>query len=63
VLREPASLKGAHYQVGQQVVVAYKGVFVAGKVAKLEGRDYKIRFEGLGPEEDEVVQAKRIRPR
>ncbi|APR77355.1 Hypothetical protein A7982_02702 [Minicystis rosea] len=63
VLREPASLKGLRYQVGQQVLVHYKGVFVAGKVIKQEGKDYKVRFEGTGPEEDEVVQIKRLRPR
>jgi hypothetical protein len=63
VLREPASLKGLRYQVGQPVLVGYKGVFVPGKVVKIEGKDYKVRFEGTGPEEDEVVQVKRLRPR
>jgi len=63
VLREPASLKGLRYQVGQLVVVHYKGVYVPAKVLKAEGRDYKVRFEGTGPEEDEVVQVKRLRPR
>jgi len=64
LLREPASLKGLHYQVGQLVLVHYKGVYVAAKVLKQEGKsDYKVRFEGTGPEEDEVVQVKRLRPR
>ncbi|MFT3764232.1 MAG: hypothetical protein QM820_01730 [Minicystis sp.] len=63
LLREPTSLKGLRYQVGQPVLVHYKGVFVAGKITKQEGKDYKVRFEGMGPEEDEVVQVKRLRPR
>jgi Agenet domain len=63
VLREPGSVKGLHYQPGQLVLVDYKGVFVPGKVTKLEGKDYKIRFDGQGPEGDEVVPVKRLRPR
>lgn len=64
ILREPTSTKGLRYQVGQQVLVGYKGVYVPGKVIKQEGRaDYKVRFEGTGPEEDEVVASKRLRPR
>ena len=64
VLREPTSVKGLRYQVGQLVLVGYKGVFVPAKVLKQEGRaDYKVRFEGTGPEEDEVVAQKRLRPR
>jgi hypothetical protein len=64
LLREPASLKGLHYQVGQLVLVHYKGVYVAAKVLKQEGKaDYKVRFEGTGPEEDEVVGVRRLRPR
>lgn len=64
VLREPTSVKGLRYQVGQLVLVGYKGVFVPAKVLKQEGKaDYKVRFEGTGPEEDEVVASKRLRPR
>jgi hypothetical protein len=63
VLREPGAVKGLRYQVGQLVLVGYKGVYVPGKVTKVEGKDYKVRFEGTGPEEDEVVGAKRLRPR
>jgi hypothetical protein len=63
-LREPASLRGLHYQIGQLVLVGYKGVYVPAKVLKQEGKaDYKVRFEGTGPEEDEVVGARRLRPR
>jgi hypothetical protein len=63
ILREPASTKGLRYQPGQLVLVGYKGVYVPAKVIKAEGKDYKVRFEGTGPEEDEVVQVKRLRPR
>jgi hypothetical protein len=63
VLREPASLKGLHYQPQQLVLVEYKGIYVPGKVVKVDGKDYKIRFEGFGPEQDEVVIGKRLRPR
>lgn len=63
IVREPASLKGLRYQPGQPVLVHYKGLYVAAKVLRPEGKDYKVRFEGTGPEEDEVVQTKRLRPR
>ena len=63
VLREPASLKGLRYHAGQAVLVSYKGVYVPGKITKLQGKDYKIRFDGTGPEEDEIVQVRRLRPR
>jgi hypothetical protein len=63
VLREPASLKGLHYVPGQLVVVEYKGVYVPAKVLRQEGKDYKVRFDGFGPEGDEVVLTKRLRPR
>lgn len=65
VLREPASTKGLPpYKVGQLVVVAYKGVFVPAKVLRKESRTtYKVRFDGTGPAEDEVVASRRLRPR
>jgi hypothetical protein len=63
VLREPASLKGLHYQPGQLVLVEYKGIYVPAKVLKQDGKDYKVRFDGFGPEGDEVVIGKRLRPR
>ena len=64
ILREPVSLRGLRYQPGQLVLVNYKGVYVAAKVLKPEGKsEYKVRFESTGPEEDEVVQVRRLRPR
>ncbi len=63
VLRDPGALKGLRFQPGQLVLIDYKGVWVPGKVTKQDGKDYKIRFDGQGPEGDEVIPAKRIRPR
>jgi hypothetical protein len=64
ILREPASTKGLRYQPNQLVLVDYKGVYVPGKVLKQEGKgEYKVRFEGQGPEGDEVVPVKRLKPR
>jgi hypothetical protein len=63
IVREPAA-KGLHYQPAQPVLVDFKGVWMPGKVLKQEGKtDYRIRFDGQGPESDEVVTYKRIRPR
>ena len=64
IVREPASAKGLHYQPAQLVLVDFKGVWVPGKVLKQEGKtDYRVRFDGQGPEGDEVVTFKRVRPR
>jgi hypothetical protein len=64
IVREPATTKGLHYQVAQLVLVDFKGVWMPGKVLKQEGKaEYRVRFEGQGPEGDEVVTFKRIRPR
>jgi hypothetical protein len=64
VLREPTSSKGLAYKVGQLVLVQYKGVFVPAKVLRKEGRAaYKVRFDGTGPADDEVILVKRLRPR
>lgn len=64
VLRGPASVKGLKYKAGQAVVVSYKGMFLAATVVKSVGKnDYKVHFDGLGPEDDETVDGKRLRPR
>jgi hypothetical protein len=64
VVRGPGSTRGLRYQPGQLVLVEYKGVFVPAKVIRPEGKsDYKVRFDGQGPEGDEVVTPKRLRPR
>jgi hypothetical protein len=63
VLRAPEG-KGQPYQPGQLVLVDYKGVFVPAKVLKQEAKgEYKVRFDGQGPEGDEVIPVRRLRPR
>lgn len=52
------------YQTNQAVLVHFKGIWVGAKILKqTAGTEYKVRFDGTGPEEDEVVQSKRLRPR
>jgi hypothetical protein len=63
VVREPGSLRGIQYAAGQLVLVEYKGIYVAAKVLRPEGKDYKVRFDGQGPGEDEVIASRRLRPR
>lgn len=64
LVRQPSSLKGIRFTPNQQVLVEWHGLFVGGKVLRqVAGTDYKIRFDGQGPEVDEVVPAKRLRPR
>jgi hypothetical protein len=64
IVRSPGSTKGLLYQSGQLVLIDYKGIYVPGKVLRQEGKgEYKVRFEGQGPEGDEVIQVKRLRPR
>jgi hypothetical protein len=56
--------KGAQYQLNQRVFVEWHGLYFPGRVAKTEGKgQYRIRFENFGPEADEIVPARRIRPR
>jgi hypothetical protein len=59
-----ALAKGSRFNAGQPVMVEWHGVFVPGKVLKEEGKGfYRIRFDGQGPESDEVVPVKRLHPR
>ena len=56
--------KGGRYAANQLVMVEWHGAFVPGKVLKEEGKGfYRIRFDGQGPEADEAVAVKRLRPR
>jgi hypothetical protein len=58
------SVSKGRYQTGQAVLVAFKGIWVGAKILKqTAGSEYKVRFDGTGPEEDEAVQTKRLRPR
>jgi len=64
LLKAPQPLKGQKYQANQNVYVEWHGMFVGGKVLKeSDPGTYKIRYEGLGPDADEVLPAKRLRPR
>ena len=64
VVRQPTSMKGIRYAPNQLVLVEWHGLFVGGKVVRETGRsEYKIRFDGQGPAADEIVPAKRLRPR
>jgi hypothetical protein len=64
VQRALAPLRGVKYPSNQPVFIEWHGVYVAGKVLKDAGTgQYKVRYEGYGPESDEIVAAKRLRPR
>jgi len=52
------------YQPNDPVFVEWHGMFAAGRVLKEAGRaEYTVRFDGMGPEADETVSVKRLRPR
>jgi hypothetical protein len=56
--------KAAAIAPGQAVLVEWHGLYAAGKVLKEQEKgQYKIRYDGLGPESDDIVPLKRIRPR
>jgi hypothetical protein len=64
IVRASEPPKGGRYEPNQPVLIEYKGVFFAGWVQKQEGKgDYRVRFDGQGPDADEVVPARRLRPR
>ncbi len=64
IVRQPTSLKGIKFAPQQAVLVEWHGLYVGGKVLKEAARgEFKIRFDGQGPEADEVVNIKRLRPR
>ncbi len=64
VLRMEDPLKGVKYKVGQTVFVEWHGVYAPGKVVKDAGSaNYVVRPDGKGSEADEVIPAKRLRPR
>jgi hypothetical protein len=56
--------KGVVVAPNQPVFVEWHGLFVPGKAVKQAGKgQYRIRFEGFGPELDEVVPVRRLRAR
>jgi hypothetical protein len=58
----PAGSTGAPFQPDQKVFVEWHGMFVPGRVVRSAGAGtYRIRFDGLGAESDEVVPARRLR--
>jgi hypothetical protein len=64
VSRATAQPKGTPFTANQPVFIEWHGLFVTGKVVKEAGKgQYKVRFDGMGPEGDEVLQSKRLRPR
>ncbi|MFO0758729.1 MAG: hypothetical protein U0359_19720 [Byssovorax sp.] len=64
VARQLAPLKGVKYEVNQLVLVEWHGMYAPGKVTRDAGHsEYSIRFDGMGAEADELVPARRLRPR
>jgi hypothetical protein len=64
VQRLGALAKGTRYAANQLVMVEWHGVFTPGKVLKEDGKgQYRIRFDGLAADADEVVPVKRLHPR
>jgi hypothetical protein len=63
--RANGPLKGTPYTPNMPIFIEWHGAYYAGKVVKEGGAkgQYKVRFEGTGPEADEVVNSNRIRPR
>jgi hypothetical protein len=64
VVRAPADKPpGVPYAPKEAVFVEWHGMFFKGEVLKKTGPgQYKVRFEGTGPAEDEIVVARRLRP-
>jgi hypothetical protein len=63
-VRAQPPLKGQKYTANQPVFIEWHGLYVVGKVLKeADPGHYKVRFEGHGPEADENVAVRRLRPR
>lgn len=64
IVRAPPTPRTHVFAGGQSVFVEFHGMFVPGKVVKEAGKGlFQIRYEGKGPEGNEVVSVKRLRPR
>jgi Agenet domain len=64
VIRFVPAPKGVKYAPQQAVMVEWHGLWVPGKVLKdADKSSYKVRFDGQAPEADEIVPARRLRPR
>lgn len=56
--------RGAALPPNQAVLVEWHGLYVQGKILKEQEKgQYKIRYDGFGPESDDIVPQKRLRPR
>jgi hypothetical protein len=56
--------KGSRLEPKQNVFVEYHGVFFPGRITRSPAKgQYQIRYENFGPEADEIVPARRLRPR
>jgi Agenet domain len=57
-------VKGAALAQNQLVLIEWHGLYVPGKILKEQDRgQYKVRYDGLGAESDDIVPQKRLRPR
>jgi hypothetical protein len=56
--------KGAALAPNTAVLIEWHGLYVPGKILKEQDKgQYKVRYDGLGPESDDIVPQKRLRPR
>ena len=64
IVRVVPQPKGTPFTQNQKVFIEWHGMFFPGKVVKEQEKgQYRVRYEGTGPESDEVVISKRVRPR
>ncbi|WP_437682803.1 hypothetical protein [Sorangium sp. So ce131] len=56
--------KGAPFAASQRVFVEYHGLYFPGHVVRtIDKGQARIRFENFGPEADEIIPVRRLRPR
>ncbi|WP_104981671.1 agenet domain-containing protein [Sorangium cellulosum] len=62
--RFASSPKGAPFAASQRVFVEYHGLYFPGHVVRtVDKGQARIRFENFGPEADEIIPIRRLRPR
>jgi hypothetical protein len=58
-----AGSNAAPFQPDQKVFIEWHGMFFPGRIVRAAGKGmYRVRFDAVGPEADEVVPARRLRP-